>query len=408
MQKQIEAKINREQFVSIKRSGDIHPLARLITNSQGVSLVSVLVSMGILTVVFMSGLQMTQRVTTGQSQIEVQNRAALLRYSVLQTVLFDPTWDYIVRNSNISCALPHDTGCDAEYTLSTDTDTTNDSDLAIVFGGKNSSALLSAGSIYALDSVTSNSGVDINLSNTRLHNVDSVSNLGSCNINDANPSNQRNCVFYVRTRWNPVGCDGISTCYPNQVEVNFTLELNPNFTLANNQNQMGAFNSERYSFSIVRQVFADQYFQVSQRSSANEVGLAVGDNLRRLNTIDYDIGGNVASVGPNSVTIEAGVYRCRLSVPGCGTGSHNVALINQSNGNDILIQGTPSFAFAEPLKDDEFCNRAFAEGKFVLNAQSTLAIRHSITTTATYTGGRSLQTGSATDRYSVMSCLKEN
>lgn len=397
----------------------------LLQNEYGVSLISVLVAMGILMIVFLAGLQMTKQTTTGQSQIEYQSRASLVRFSLLETLQFDPQWEVIRANTdtgdtnNIRCTLdPAVANCNTAYnaftnnTTDTDTDTMDDQRLDVIFGAKNDGSLTSASAFYRMQTASSIRGISSTFSSTSTHDVDGVTNM------DCNPATAglRNCVFKIGLRWGPFNCT-TTPCIPNQVQINFDMDLNTDlFTLANAADRSGAFNASRYSFSLVRDVSsATEFFSVANVAlNVNADALTTpspSTTNRRFNRVRYDIGNNIINAatingaGSTTVSVQPGIYNCEVSAPACATDSHSIQLVNTSESNRVLLYGIPAQAVVGPQGFQ--CSRSIASGKIVLNTAGSLIVRHVVSgalTLPAYSGGRPATTSN--NVYTYMNCEK--
>lgn len=385
-------------------------LRSMLRNDCGVSLISVLVSMGILTVVFLSGLQMTNQTTIGQSQVEFQSKIALARYSILQTVLYDPTWDWMRERSvvanGLNCTWDPAQNCNGAYTLMTTTtsDLTDDAMTHVYFGNKNASGLAAA-SRYVLWTLGAGSGLPLGYDISTTHNVSGTTNFNCATTGTA--AERADCPFTMSLVWHPVDCTG-TPCNPNQIRLVFIPAINTNIvTSAEMRKHLGAFNVNRYGFDIVRPTRSSgEYFSVADISDAIPQALTGAGNTttRNLNTVRYDVGSNVTAIGPSSVTIRAGVYNCEISAPACAVGSHSIRLENVSAGNAVLLEAVPSYAYAST--QDEHCNRSVVSGKIDLNEASVLRIRHVVEDASgpTDSGGKDVGNGNV---YTVMSCIKE-
>ncbi len=389
----------------------------LARGQSGVSLISVLISMGILTVVFMAGLQMTQKSVVGQSQVEYQSHAALVRYNALQAVSHDPTSDRIRSdtdtgdNNNIRCTWdPSITNCDNAYTVGETASTADDHRLQLIMGAKPGNGLAD-GSDYLYRTELGLRGVAHRQTFNTTWNSAGAANI-DCNPNSVSALVRAYCVITIDMRWRPFDCTG-TPCVPNQVQLNFDMGVNPNYTLAADEERMGAFNVNRYSFSIVRPVRSSgQYFQVAEMNTTvgqNASNIAAGTTSRFLNTTRYDIGDNILNdplaATSSLLTVRAGTYYCEASAPACGVNSHSIELINVSDANATLLSGIP--AVAHVSDQGNHCTRAYVKGKFVLNTQSNIRIRHRVETasTAANSGGGADVAG--TNVHTIISCTKE-
>lgn len=103
-------------------------------------------------------------------------------------------------------------------------------------------------------------------------------------------------------------------------------------------------------------------------------GHVVGSsNVRTLNTVmRNEISG--ASLASNRITLPAGTYRFRGSVPANGVGAHRALIYNITAGN-ATVHGTNEY-------DTGACSRSLLDGDVTFAVSTTLEVRHYLSSTA--------------------------
>ncbi len=417
-------------FPPPKEGRDSH---NIIRSQAGASLISVLVSLAILMAIFLSGLQITDQSTVGQWQVPSQARVAMAKYSILQSILYDPNWETQL-NTELPCVMDPTKNCNAIY----DEMRAKPDDLFDTYNP-----------------------VTINFGKGRNHTFE-LKTCDACGINlryqtdeeedySCKTSDGVKCGVRIRMVFYPFDCTGTHPrattdppCHPNQIRAIAQLDVNPTLTTDSElKKRFGYFKPERYSFEIVRPAKpTGEYFLVADRAGDPQE-FSGTDVTRRLNDTLYDIGDNI-ELNANTVTLKPGTYKCNASAPACAVGSHSIRLVKVSTSTPtsttVLLYGSTGNAY-RGQQGNYNCSRSTISGKIVLHESSMLRIQHlrqpsppptkplktaselgthpiSVTPPATpppipaelptfTTGGMRTDSASTNNYYTILSCSKE-
>jgi hypothetical protein len=117
------------------------------------------------------------------------------------------------------------------------------------------------------------------------------------------------------------------------------------------------------------------YVKLSDQKTQNTGGGAGSTgsfNTRTLNTEDSDTDG-VCSLSANQITLSAGTYECRITVPGWACGRHQARLQNTTGATTLLLGTT---AYAASSSTDQ--TQSFVTGKFTVAASQALEVQQRI------------------------------
>jgi hypothetical protein len=100
---------------------------------------------------------------------------------------------------------------------------------------------------------------------------------------------------------------------------------------------------------------------------------------RVINTEDQDTN-NDCSLASNQITLAAGIYDCRISVPAYSVYYSQTRLRNVTDSATVLI-GTGTYDGGNSVE-----TRSFIQGRFTIGASKALEIQHRVYTTKTTNG----------------------
>jgi hypothetical protein len=141
-----------------------------------------------------------------------------------------------------------------------------------------------------------------------------------------------------------------------------------------------------------------------QKTSGTDGGTFTsgGDRTRDLNTEVADTGGH-GSLASNQITLAAGTYRVRGSVPGFYVAGH-VAWLYDTTGATILVMGTAEYS--DRAVSIGTVSRSILSGPFTLGVSSVLEVRHRCLTTQG-TNGFGVAHSFGTNVYTELELMKE-
>ena len=130
-------------------------------------------------------------------------------------------------------------------------------------------------------------------------------------------------------------------------------------------------------------VAAEEYVCVRDKKSQGTNGgtfTAGAWRTRTINDEQADAAG-ICSIADNQITLDAGTYRCLISCPAYGVGSHQARLYNVP---DIAVElvGTSEYMATNVA----VVTRSFIAGRFTLATQKPLLVQHRAAYTSTSVG----------------------
>lgn len=149
---------------------------------------------------------------------------------------------------------------------------------------------------------------------------------------------------------------------------------------------------------------SQDYILITDTKSANTSGGTFTSGswqTRTLNTENVDTGNN-ASLASNQITLAAGTYRVRITVPAFAVSRHKAVLYNVTSGSDQLI-GTSSFsAFSAAAT-----TLSIITGRFTIASSTVFEVRHMCQSTKSTDGFGVESNFGVSEVYTVFEAWKE-
>lgn len=145
---------------------------------------------------------------------------------------------------------------------------------------------------------------------------------------------------------------------------------------------------------------ADYIHINDEKAQGTEGGDTAGTTweTRDLNQEKSDVGGH-ASLASNQITLAAGTYECKISVPSANSGGHQARLYNITD-TAVTLLGT-----SERTADPQVTTHSIIAGRFTIAASKVLEVQH-YTTSARAGSGQGRAVNATTEIYTVVELKK--
>lgn len=122
----------------------------------------------------------------------------------------------------------------------------------------------------------------------------------------------------------------------------------------------------------------------------------------RFITTEHADNGEMGSLAANQITLEAGIYYCRISAPAFRVDSHMIRLYDITGAATLLL-GTSEFCTSGA---NTVQTRSFITGRFELTVQSALEVQHYCQTTRNGNGFGNDAGFGVNEKYTVAEFVK--